>query len=370
MLDNLIRDVGSRLGLGEQARPLTQMLVAYMANPATGGVTGFLDKFRNAGWGSMVQSWMGNATAPLEPSGAQLESVLGTADGLLGKIASRLGLSAQQVTSAVAALLPMLISRLTAGGSVPSVLPAEFASLAREGAAMLGLSSSAFAAAPAATAATAAAAATRTVPPVQPAPVAPVPAAGIGRWLPWIIAALVVLLGLSYCAKNRQPAEAPATATVPAPAEPAPPAPAPAPEPAPAPAPEPAPAPAPAASTSDAPAGAGVVDTLQQDMPLLRVFFDTGKTEVSPEFADKSKAFVDYLQANPEAKAIISGFNDPTGDAAQNAVLSKQRAEAVQSALVAAGVPADRTVLEKPAETTDTGANNAASRRVDVMLRK
>ena len=105
-------------------------------------------------------------------------------------------------------------------------------------------------------------------------------------------------------------------------------------------------------------------------MPLLRVFFDSGKIEVAPEFADKSKALVDYLKANADVKAVISGFNDPTGNAAANAELSKNRAQAVQAALVAAGIPADRTVLEKPAETSGTAATNAASRRVEVVLRK
>jgi hypothetical protein len=81
-------------------------------------------------------------------------------------------------------------------------------------------------------------------------------------------------------------------------------------------------------------------------MPMLRVFFDSGKTEVAPEFADKAKALVAYLQGNPDAKAVISGFNDPTGDPAKNAELSKHRAEAVQTALVAAGVPIERTALE------------------------
>ena len=54
----------------------------------------------------------------------------------------------------------------------------------------------------------------------------------------------------------------------------------------------------------------------------------------------------------------------------KNAELSKHRAQAVRAALVLAGVPEDRTVLEKPADATDTGTTNAASRRVDVMLRK
>ncbi|MBV7419721.1 OmpA family protein [Comamonas sp. CMM03] len=347
MLDTLIREVSARLGLGDQARPLIQMLVAYIANPATGGLSGFLDKFRSAGMDGLVQSWLGSATTPQVPSASQLDTVLGAGDGLLNKLATRLGLPYDKVSTAVAALLPMLVSRMTPGGTVPSVLPTEFTDIAREGQSLFGMGQAAARAGAAATAATASAA-------------APVAAAsgGVGKWLPWLIAVLVVILGISYCAKGKPPAEAPAPAAVPAPA-------------APGPAPAPAPAATPPATDSfTAPEGAGVLEGMLQDMPMLRVFFDSGKTEVAPEFADKAKALVAYLQGNPDAKAVISGFNDPTGDPAKNAELSKHRAEAVQTALVAAGVPIERTALEKPADTTDTGASNAASRRVDVVLRK
>ena len=113
-----------------------------------------------------------------------------------------------------------------------------------------------------------------------------------------------------------------------------------------------------------------MVDGADQGVPTLRVFFDSGKIDVATEFAGKSKALVDYLAANADAKAVISGFNDPTGDPVKNAELSKQRAQAVQSALVAAGVAADRTLLEKPADTADASTSNAAARRVDVTVRK
>ncbi|MDH1704264.1 YidB family protein, partial [Comamonas terrigena] len=126
MLDTLIREVSARLGLGDQARPLIQMLVAYIANPATGGLSGFLDKFRSAGMDGLVQSWLGSATTPQVPSASQLDTVLGAGDGLLNKLATRLGLPYDKVSTAVAALLPMLVSRMTPGGTVPNVLPTEF----------------------------------------------------------------------------------------------------------------------------------------------------------------------------------------------------------------------------------------------------
>ena len=356
MFDTLIREIGARFGLGDKSKELVQMLLAYMANPASGGVTGFLDRFRSAGLEGMVQSWLGNASSPQTPTNNQVESMFGSAGGLLSSLVSRLGLPRDTVTSAVGALLPMLVSRLTPGGTVPAVLPAEVTSLIGDGKALLGSAMAGTAAAAGAGAAAVSSAASHT------AAAASTAGGGIGKWIPWIIGALLVIFGLSYCSKKSPEAPAPVPASVPAPA-------APAPEPAPAPA-AAAPAPAASADTFTAPVGAGILDGMVQDVPLLRVFFDSGKVDVAPEFADKAKALVAYLQANADVKAVVSGFNDPTGDAAKNAELSKQRAMAVQAALVAAGVPADRTLLEKPAEASDTGVTNAASRRVDVMLRK
>lgn len=397
MLDAFTREISARWGLGDQGKPLLQMLVAHISNPATGGLPGFLDKFRKAGWGGMVNTWVDNGRNAEVPTTAQVETVLGTGDGFLRQASAQLGLSYDKVIAAVAGLLPQLIGRMTPDGTIPAVLPAEFGSFAREGQALLaagvGTTAGAYGTARS-TAHTAPAAAASAV---------PASSGGFGKWLPWLIGALVVIFGVSYCSKTKEPVEStpPAqvsTAPAPMPAEPVPQADttesqaataepqAGTAEPGTA---EPqggttepqgtsaesaAPV-APATSTASidtftAPEGAGVLDDMHNGMPVLRVFFDPGKTDVATTFAEKSKAMVDFLNANPDVKAVISGFNDPTGDAARNAELSKQRAEAVKAALESAGVAADRAILEKPAETTDTGASNAASRRVDVMLRR
>ena len=128
--------------------------------------------------------------------------------------------------------------------------------------------------------------------------------------------------------------------------------------------------PPPSVQATEEPAGAGILAWRLDDMPALKVYFDSGSTTITPEFNDKAKDLVDYLAANSGAKAAISGFNDPTGDPVKNAELSKNRAQAVQAALVSAGVAADRLQLRKPADTTGTAATNAASRRVEVTLFK
>ncbi|MBB6577808.1 outer membrane protein OmpA-like peptidoglycan-associated protein/uncharacterized protein YidB (DUF937 family) [Comamonas odontotermitis] len=372
MFDTLIRDMADRFGLGNKAKDLVAMVLAYITDPANGGLSGLLERFRSAGLGGLADSWLSTTEEPRIPTNDQVSTVFGASGGLLSALSDRLHLPKEAVTSAVGALLPALVSRLSPNGVLPATLPAEAVALIGSGKSLLGglLGSGAAAAAGALGAGTAAASSAASSVSAAATHTATAASSGIGKWLPWIIGALVVIFGISYCGKKT-----PDTATAPPPAAPAT-TPAPAPEPAPAstptPAPEPAataPAPASAPTADAAPAGAAVIDSMVQDVPKLQVFFDSGKTDVPPEFADKSKALVGYLQSHADMKAVVSGFNDPTGDAAKNAELSKQRAMAVQAALAAAGVPVDRTVLEKPVETSDTGNTNAASRRVDVLLR-
>jgi outer membrane protein OmpA-like peptidoglycan-associated protein len=224
---------------------------------------------------------------------------------LISDMASRFGIDRAKVTAALGFALPAIVSLVTRGGAVPAALPAEAESFIGN--------RHAWAAAP-------------------PADV-PAPAK---NWLPWVAGALIALLTLDYCSVQKRT--------------------------------EPVAAMLPEVAVAE-PEGAAVVAAVTNGNPLLKVYFDVAKTDVASEFAEKAAALIAHMNANPSEVAVISGFNDPTGDAAANAKLAKRRAEAVQEKLVAAGIAKERTLLEKPAETTGTAATNAASRRVDVMLR-
>lgn len=117
------------------------------------------------------------------------------------------------------------------------------------------------------------------------------------------------------------------------------------------------------------PEGAGVVAAERDAKPMLTVYFDVAKSEVHNTLATEAAAVKAYLDANPNATLAVSGFNDPTGNAAANAELSKNRAQNVKAALEKLGIAADRVVLEKPAETSGTGTTNAESRRVEVVVK-
>lgn len=118
-----------------------------------------------------------------------------------------------------------------------------------------------------------------------------------------------------------------------------------------------------------APDGAGIVAETRNGQPALTVYFDTGKADLAPDFADKAAAVKAYVAAHPDAKLAVSGYNDPTGNAAINAELSKNRAKAVAAALKAEGIPDSAISLEKPADTTITSTDKAAARRVEVTIK-
>ena len=98
---------------------------------------------------------------------------------------------------------------------------------------------------------------------------------------------------------------------------------------------------------------------------VVKFYFVSGKAEVA---AGANEALSDVVKGVAEGKrAVISGFHDATGSAEINAELAKQRAQAVQAALVALGVAEDKVELKKP-EQMQADGSNAQARRVEVIL--
>jgi outer membrane protein OmpA-like peptidoglycan-associated protein/uncharacterized protein YidB (DUF937 family) len=396
MFDLIIREAASRFGLGDKAGPLVQMLLAYITNKDTGGISGFMSKLSTGGLGDIAKSWLGGGAGALPVSSSQIESLLGGQGGLLGNITSKLGIGGSTASSALGFLLPMVIGKLTPGGSIPTSLSSDVMGFITGGASALtkGVSGAAASAAGAAVGAAGAAtvAASKVVGSAghavgnaanAGASAAAAAGGGLMKWLPWLAAGIAALFLLSYCNKGGDAAKqaadgannaaaTAATATADA-AKAA----------ADAAAKATADAAAAAKATADAaaeaaakaaaevvPAGSGLVAFEKDGAPALKVYFDTGKTAVAAGFADTAKTVVEYLKTNATSKAVVSGFNDPTGNAKANAELSKNRAKGVAAALKAAGVAEDRVLLEKPADTTGSTLSNSEARRVEVTIRK
>jgi outer membrane protein OmpA-like peptidoglycan-associated protein len=117
------------------------------------------------------------------------------------------------------------------------------------------------------------------------------------------------------------------------------------------------------------PTGAGVVSGVLDNKPMLTIYFESGQAGVSNDMGAAASTLKSYLDANPGAKLAVSGYNDPSGNAALNAELSKTRAQAVAAALVAAGIPEGSVELVKPADTTSGSVTPEQARRVEVTVR-
>lgn len=101
---------------GAQGSALLQLLMGLINNPQTGGLQGLIAAFQDQGLGDLVSSWVGTGqNLPISPE--QLQSVLGS--GQIGQIAQQLGLSSQDVSGQLSALLPQVIDGITPNGQVP-----------------------------------------------------------------------------------------------------------------------------------------------------------------------------------------------------------------------------------------------------------
>ena len=96
---------------------------------------------------------------------------------------------------------------------------------------------------------------------------------------------------------------------------------------------------------------------------VVHFYFATGSAEL-PE--DAALALAEMVKGVATGqRAIISGWHDASGDAAQNAALATARVEAVLHMFAELGVNAEHVELRRP-EHPESDSNEA--RRVDVWL--
>lgn len=100
------------------------------------------------------------------------------------------------------------------------------------------------------------------------------------------------------------------------------------------------------------------------DKGVVKFYFAIGKADLAKGAQTALKDVLEGVKAGK--KAVISGYHDSTGNAAQNQELSKQRAFAVRDALLHFGVPEKQIELRKPVNAE--AGKSAEARRVEVVL--
>jgi OmpA-OmpF porin, OOP family len=117
--DKLIQEIGARYHLGPKSASLVQETLDLIFRQP-GGIGGFLDRFKAAGFAAEVASWVGGADAvPL--SGQEVEEALGS--DVIREMADKAGVSQRFARTILGFAIPKIVGQLAEGGAIPSAIP-------------------------------------------------------------------------------------------------------------------------------------------------------------------------------------------------------------------------------------------------------
>jgi len=115
LLDQLKEGLGAKLG-GSNASSILEHAMNLISNPATGGLAGFIEAFKNKGLGDIISSWIGiGENKPISPD--QIKQALG--GDKIQQLAEKLGISKDLTSQHLSELLPTIIDKLTPNGKLP-----------------------------------------------------------------------------------------------------------------------------------------------------------------------------------------------------------------------------------------------------------
>jgi outer membrane protein OmpA-like peptidoglycan-associated protein len=108
---------------------------------------------------------------------------------------------------------------------------------------------------------------------------------------------------------------------------------------------------------------------------LQNLFFDTDKFDLKSESTEELTQLVELMKMNPKMEVMITGHTDNQGAVDYNVKLSENRAAAVVTYLVKAGIAPARLKSKgygdsRPAAANDTEAGRAKNRRIELVILK
>ena len=104
----------------------------------------------------------------------------------------------------------------------------------------------------------------------------------------------------------------------------------------------------------------------------LYINFDTNKATIKPESQPTIDQIALLMKNNPDLKVSIEGHTDNTGTAANNNILSQQRADSVKAAVAKQSINVSRMTTkgwgqDKPVADNRTEEGRAKNRRVEIV---
>jgi outer membrane protein OmpA-like peptidoglycan-associated protein/uncharacterized protein YidB (DUF937 family) len=316
-MDLLVNEVESKFGLGGAKAGSLLTAILALIQEQSGGLSGFLEKFRRAGLSDTVSSWLNGGT-PTPVSADSLQSALGSQT--LSNIASRVGVPASTAASALGFMIPRLVQTLAPGGAIPTRLPAEAMSYVSgaTGAVAAGARGAVYAA----------------------------ERSGLRRYLWPLLALLAAFLLFFWLWPKSKPVAFNPDDQVRMASEKA------------------------MAALNGLKPGYSAQD-LTSALNLEIINFSTGSAQLPDYSTPYLNRAAEVIKMAPAGLVIeIAGHTDNTGDAAANLALSQQRAEAVRSYLVQQGV-AQTTLTPKgygdtkPISTNETEEGRFRNRRIE-----
>jgi uncharacterized protein YidB (DUF937 family) len=112
-LNNLASSALGNVGGGKGAMV---MAIVQMLQNRQGGIQGLMQAFQQQGMGNAIQSWVGTGENQ-QVSPEQVTQALG--HDQVQQVADQAGVSHQEASSGIAALLPQIVDKLTPNGQVP-----------------------------------------------------------------------------------------------------------------------------------------------------------------------------------------------------------------------------------------------------------
>lgn len=316
-MDLLVNEVESRFGLGGAKAGSLLAAILSLIQEQSGGLAGFLDKFRRAGLSDTVSGWLSGGT-PTPVSADSLQNVLGSQT--VSNIASRVGLPASTAANALGFMIPRLVQSLAPGGAIPTRLPAE---------AMSYLSGATGAVAAGARGA-----------------VHAVEQSGMRRYLWPLLAVLAAFLLFYWLWPKSKPVTFNVEDQIRMASDKA------------------------MAALNSLKPGYSAQD-LNGALNLEIINFSTGSAQIPDYSAPFLNKAAEVIKLAPSGTTIeIGGHTDNTGDAAANLALSQQRADAVRSYLIQQGVPQSTLTAKgygdtKPIATNETEEGKFHNRRIE-----
>lgn len=110
-IEGMAGQQSGQAGGGQNAQVAGGLMQALDEHP--GGLAGVMDHFKNNGMGEQVQGWA-NGSQPTATPQQVNQGLAGS--GLVESVAAKAGVSPQVAESAMATILPMVISHFTQGG--------------------------------------------------------------------------------------------------------------------------------------------------------------------------------------------------------------------------------------------------------------